>query len=650
MRKFFSIVLYVIAGMFSFILVIISFMGMSKESLSVSEITITLFIILAITMFFFLLASLLYPSKNYYKPMYITLLSSTMIAFFGSINLYFIIQGYKNSDINTSMTAIFKNDTFLYNFTIGISVSILFLLMTLYFYVLSKKIDVTVLKRKKWLPFFISFAIMFFIIYAPGKFLEYEKFKNLPKDKVAQYKLAETFNDGGSARLDYKMAVKLYTLSAEQGYDKAQNTLAGMYYYGDGVEKDYKKAVEFYQKASNQGNKRAQFNLAEMYVDEEGVSKDYKKAIELYEKSIKQGYIPAEYALANLYYYGDGVKKDIKKAIKLYEKAASKNNNDSLYRLARIYSEGKIVEQDYNKSIELYKKISEPNDYGVWEELASFYDKGKGVIQNHDIADELYLKACAANYKEAIESLNSSNKKILKLGEPSVRLALTTRKTSSFFGGKPLVSDDFVWPKNDDVPLSFIGELDLSALNIPWLPKTGRLLFFYDMINQPWGIYPEDQKSSIVIYDKNIENLHIAQYPTDLKKDSIISSIKYLRADKFISYPSANMTNRIKFFSKKNYSNYYDFIDEYYMDPRHQVDGYPSTVQSDTMEESCQDIDLANTSRKSKKNDWKMLLQFDTDDDLGVMWADVGRLYFWIRESDARNNVFSNTCVVLQSN
>ena len=46
--------------------------------------------------------------------------------------------------------------------------------------------------------------------------------------------------------------------------------------------------------------------------------------------------------------------------------------------------------------------------------------------------------------------------------------------------------------------------------------------------------------------------------------------------------------------------------------------------------------------------DWRLLLQIDTDDDLGVMWGDGGILYAWIREEDARAGRFDRTWVVLQ--
>jgi uncharacterized protein YwqG len=82
-----------------------------------------------------------------------------------------------------------------------------------------------------------------------------------------------------------------------------------------------------------------------------------------------------------------------------------------------------------------------------------------------------------------------------RLARPAVRLAHTSRKTNCHLGGVPLVPAGFVWPSNKDGrPLAFLAQLDLgevrAAAEIEWLPKAGTLLFFYDVIDEPWGFEP----------------------------------------------------------------------------------------------------------------------------------------------------------------
>ncbi len=46
--------------------------------------------------------------------------------------------------------------------------------------------------------------------------------------------------------------------------------------------------------------------------------------------------------------------------------------------------------------------------------------------------------------------------------------------------------------------------------------------------------------------------------------------------------------------------------------------------------------------------DWVMPAQVDSDDDVGSMWGDAGKLYFAIRRQDLAAGAFDRTWLVLQ--
>jgi uncharacterized protein YwqG len=86
----------------------------------------------------------------------------------------------------------------------------------------------------------------------------------------------------------------------------------------------------------------------------------------------------------------------------------------------------------------------------------------------------------------------------------------------------------------------------------------------------------------------------------------------------------------------------------------HLLFGSPMVIQN-PMEEECQlsfhgfdatDYDLGSDPEvaflKDGVEDWQLLLQLDSDDNLDWMWGDLGRLYFWIRKQDLEKHDFSN--------
>jgi len=259
------------------------------------------------------------------------------------------------------------------------------------------------------------------------------------------------------------------------------------------------------------------------------------------------------------------------------------------------------------------------------------------------------------------------NEKVLALGQKCLRLVTSNKITSSFLGGKPLVGGQFDWPRKNDKPLGFIGQLDLKEINpekeIDWLPQIGRLLFFYDLAVWPWGFDPKDTGGWATVYENGNSDLYPYVLPSDLDMEHLSPSIKYVKSESFISYPDGQ---RVDFesigISEDDDEEYYDFIDEHFGDePRHQIGGFPSPIQGDSMEEDCQlasggvycgNSDGYNSKEAEKLRsellDWKLLLQFDSDDEIEAMWGDMGMLYFWVRESEAKNCDFSKPWLILQ--
>ncbi len=259
------------------------------------------------------------------------------------------------------------------------------------------------------------------------------------------------------------------------------------------------------------------------------------------------------------------------------------------------------------------------------------------------------------------------NQKLLQLGQTCLRITASEEKAASFLGGQPLVRSTVEWPKKNGKSLGFIAQLDLAEINgekrIAWLPRVGRLLFFYDFEEWPWGISPDDKGGWTVLYENGTVEPYPLETPSDLNEEDSIFPIKYVTAETFISYPDPDRIDAEAIgLSEDDEDEYYAFIEEQYGDePRHQIGGFPTPLQSDSMEGECQllsegiccesEEDYHSEAVKQlleRENDWRMLLQVDSDDDIALMWGDMGMLYFWVRESEARNCNFANVWMFLQ--
>lgn len=253
--------------------------------------------------------------------------------------------------------------------------------------------------------------------------------------------------------------------------------------------------------------------------------------------------------------------------------------------------------------------------------------------------------------------------KIEGLKRPAVKLRKSSSRKKSKFGGKPFVDRyDFEWPRSNGKPMAFLAQIDLSeiskVLDYDWLPKQGALLFFYDVIEMPWGFDPKDRGGWSVLYQ--IKPDGYSDFPLDLTDECKIMEtfIEPVLEQILPNYdhPSVEELG----LTDEEVDVYID-IEESDDEPSHQIGGFPSTVQGNYMELESQ---LAShgvfvgdpkgykseeaKSLESGAKDWKLLFQFDSDDDLDIMWGDCGMIYFWVQEQKSKMGLFDNCWLILQ--
>lgn len=193
------------------------------------------------------------------------------------------------------------------------------------------------------------------------------------------------------------------------------------------------------------------------------------------------------------------------------------------------------------------------------------------------------------------------------------------------------------WPRFRGSPLSLVAQLDLEEIRdaggLDWLPASGRLMFFYSLEHDTWGHGPEDAGSAVVVHE--VAAASPAAEPDDLPE-----------ANRFLAHPVQFVAAVSEAGFSRKESNELEAAMEGLLpeEPAHQVGGYAALIQGDDMEQECARI----VRPKSEARDWVLLLQVDTDPDADMSWGDSGRLYFWVREQDARAGDFSKVWLILQ--
>jgi uncharacterized protein YwqG len=244
----------------------------------------------------------------------------------------------------------------------------------------------------------------------------------------------------------------------------------------------------------------------------------------------------------------------------------------------------------------------------------------------------------------------------LGLLRPAVRLHATDDADAvvARLGGLPRLPDDVEWPTwSGHGPLSFIGELDCERLtgfplDVP-LPSTGRLLFFYRD-----GAY-DDDPVTVGTWDaatlEGARALHVddgspreapegtTTYPEQRYAGrSVVTAPDWQHPDLEAAFTSPGQDAASLMEHPVTAEAFAEELRARHHGPGHQVGGYADPVQGPVEHE----VALAALANQVRHGDprldeealrWELLLQVDTDDDLEMMWGDIGTLY-WMTRGD----------------
>ncbi|MFI0409613.1 DUF1963 domain-containing protein [Actinomadura sp. 3N508] len=216
-------------------------------------------------------------------------------------------------------------------------------------------------------------------------------------------------------------------------------------------------------------------------------------------------------------------------------------------------------------------------------------------------------------------------------------------------GGAPLLPPGATWPEWNGRPLGFLGAIDFAALtrfgDIPGIPSSGRAAFYYATETpRPWGDQAA-QRDGWRIYTGDLGET------TPPPGASTYPRIR-LSAAPFLSLPSPQEMSMRRLEATYNgfltvYEQLHAVWSQYASRDEataHQLGGWPALVQRPVGP----DCLYASTGRpldflspppltldeQRAVEEWRLLLQLDSDDRLGWYWGDPGRVYFCARPDD----------------
>jgi uncharacterized protein YwqG len=284
--------------------------------------------------------------------------------------------------------------------------------------------------------------------------------------------------------------------------------------------------------------------------------------------------------------------------------------------------------------------------------------KGNSPILTTDDLKREFKKAGLDHHWEKFEGILRNEINI----SPDVSIESEIKVGQSKIGGRPDLPQNQNWFREDNgKTLSFLAQINLSETKqfdkSNQLPTRGIIYFFYSAEQEAWGFDSKDKdKFKVFYFDGDIAEIKRSDFPSDLPEHSKFKSCR-LSFTNSISLPNweSDVINGI--LSDKEQDAYIELTVDGEIT---KLLGHSDNIQGN-MEDECQLVtnglycgdpsgynDPRAEGLKKDADKWILLFQIDSIDKAGMMWGDVGRVYFWIKKEDLERKDFDKSWFVLQ--
>jgi hypothetical protein len=177
------------------------------------------------------------------------------------------------------------------------------------------------------------------------------------------------------------------------------------------------------------------------------------------------------------------------------------------------------------------------------------------------------------------------------------------------------------------------------------------LAFFYDAENQPWGDQAGDRDGTVVLYSPDPLQARPALKPGSPPHPPPRKPLAFRQT------PWLELSHTDNERIEHHYENAADeaeavLVSDLYLTHQdldspgpHRVLSAPMLIQNEMDDDLADAAPLLGLPAESS---WTLLLQLDSDRDLGWQWGDMGLLYFWIPDEDLAAGRFDRVWTILQ--
>jgi uncharacterized protein YwqG len=242
--------------------------------------------------------------------------------------------------------------------------------------------------------------------------------------------------------------------------------------------------------------------------------------------------------------------------------------------------------------------------------------------------------------------------------------------------------------RNRAWPLSFVAQIDLAQVHgvhaLDGFPPAGRLSFFCDPFDWPWGAREDQAQARVIFTEAPAERLQRRRSPHEFDEPAASQVVpkgfafrpRVLRPTAWLLPPPLAFAKQSRDWAPPEWPAwpaYNQFWrDLYARNPEtfgpggemiHQLAGTAFSIQ-DPVEAACVRFTEHGPSPSRRRSDvhthalteehlahaseWQLVLQIDSDIDVGMEWGDVGRLYLCARKQDLAARRFDRCWTVMQ--